>query len=193
MEAFSTVLSRYNGDDNARGTDKLTLHSYGPMYDEIFCKLSQRKSVRVVEIGVYSGAFLKAVCDFLPSARAFGVDIDTSRVRFSDPRMTVYHADATIPTSLDLLAGETYDLIIDDASHLPEHQIATLDLFAPLLTEGGVYVIEDIATDSLEEQLRRKASVHGLTLRMVDLRSVKGRYDDLVAILERPYVENRSG
>jgi hypothetical protein len=37
--------------------------------------------------------------------------------------------------------------ILDDGSHIPEHQILTFDtFFSTLLTPGGVYIIEDIET-----------------------------------------------
>lgn len=37
--------------------------------------------------------------------------------------------------------------ILDDGSHIPEHQVLTFNLFFPsLLSPGGVYIIEDIET-----------------------------------------------
>ena len=42
---------------------------------------------------------------------------------------------------------EKFDVIIDDGSHVPWHQIFTLEfLFDELLSEGGVYIIEDVET-----------------------------------------------
>jgi len=42
------------------------------------------------------------------------------------------------------LIGEC-DIIIDDGSHVPEHQINTFNfLFDKMLKNGGIYIIEDI-------------------------------------------------
>ena len=40
--------------------------------------------------------------------------------------------------------GLEFDLIVEDGSHLPDHQVASLDAFAPFLKHTGVYVLEDI-------------------------------------------------
>ncbi len=45
------------------------------------------------------------------------------------------------------LRSKQIGLILDDGSHIPEHQIMTFNiLFDEILPEGGVYIIEDIET-----------------------------------------------
>jgi hypothetical protein len=39
-----------------------------------------------------------------------------------------------------------WDIIIDDGSHLPEHQLVSFTALFPFVRPGGVYVIEDIET-----------------------------------------------
>jgi|AntAceMinimDraft_1070359.scaffolds.fasta_scaffold22263_2 hypothetical protein len=47
----------------------------------------------------------------------------------------------------DLGEAERFDVIIDDGSHVPWHQIFTLEtIFDTWLKPGGLYVIEDIET-----------------------------------------------
>jgi hypothetical protein len=57
-------------------------------------------------------------------------------------------------------------------------------LYLPLLTEGGVAIVEDVQDvswfDSLEQQVPE-----GYVYERIDLRSVKGRYDDLVFAVTR--------
>lgn len=43
-----------------------------------------------------------------------------------------------------LLELGPFDLIIDDASHLPEHQVFTFEYLWPYLNSNGLYIIEDI-------------------------------------------------
>jgi len=60
----------------------------------------------------------------------------------------VHTGDATDPGVLNRVlfdsGGEPFDLIIDDGSHLNEHQIASFEYLIKHVAKGGVYVIEDI-------------------------------------------------
>ena len=48
---------------------------------------------------------------------------------------------------LDDVGGKKFDVIIDDGSHIPWHQIFTLEtMFDTFLKDGGVYIIEDMET-----------------------------------------------
>jgi hypothetical protein len=50
----------------------------------------------------------------------------------------------TIKKSLN---GKKFNIIIDDGSHVPWHQLFTFEiLFETLLEEDGIYIIEDIET-----------------------------------------------
>lgn len=40
--------------------------------------------------------------------------------------------------------GAAFDVVIDDGSHLPAHQLATLQNLWPLVKPGGIYCIEDL-------------------------------------------------
>lgn len=60
----------------------------------------------------------------------------------------VHTGDASSEADLDRVYQESgdlpFDVIIDDASHLNEHQMKTFMHMIPHVAEGGVYVIEDI-------------------------------------------------
>jgi hypothetical protein len=68
-----------------------------------------------------------------------------------DEKTTLYYADQSNITQLEYLVQdigrESLDVIIDDGSHIPWHQVVTFDiLFKDLLAPGGTYIIEDIET-----------------------------------------------
>lgn len=189
--SFCDVIKKYSANLNDYGTDKITSHSYGQLYDKIFGDLKARnlEAPSVLEIGIYSGAFLQAISDYLPSAMVYGIDIRLDRVRFGkeNPHIKMFEMDGTkneTATSLDT----SFDIIIEDGSHIPEHQVMSLDAFAPYLNEGGVYVIEDIAggaADYLKAQLQNVADKHGLQMEWLDLRNVKGQFDDILAVFTK--------
>jgi hypothetical protein len=191
--------------DNAFGTDKDTTHSYGALYEALFAP--RRESARaVLELGVYSGASALVWAEYFTRASVVGADITLSRLRFGadHPRIRFVQTDATVPAAIaatsaaaaelglapaGLAAPAAYDVIVDDASHDPNHQVASAELFVPSLAPGGVYVIEDIAgdrADFVRSNLARIAERHGLAFAWHDLRDKKGRFDDIVAVIERP-------
>lgn len=61
---------------------------------------------------------------------------------------TVHTGDASSPVDLNRVVqesgGEPFDIIIDDASHLNEHQIKTFLELIDRVALGGIYIIEDI-------------------------------------------------
>ena len=184
---LTKYIARYASSNNLEGTDKTTLHAYGDTYDSVFSGF-QGRAPRILEIGVLSGAFLQALSEYLPDAHIDGLDISLGCVRYRNDRIRYIQHDANQPSALALLAP-TYDVIIEDSSHVPDDQVRMLDLYAPLLGPGGTYIIEDIAGDSLADlQVRvpELAEKHGLTLEWRDLRHEKQRFDDILAILRRP-------
>jgi len=76
---------------------------------------------------------------------------------------------------LQQLAGQQFDLIIDDGSHVLQHQQAAVEQLWPLLRPGGVFVLEDIQSELDAYEFARQG---GWTFE--DFRE-SGRYDDLIA------------
>jgi len=198
--SLTEILAAYQSVNNVAGTDKNTTHSYAELYEALFA--SRRDSARaVLELGIYSGASVVVWAEYFASAAVVGADITLAHVRFGvdHPRIRMVKTDATVPAAiadvaaaaaeLGVPAAQGYDVILDDASHDPKHQVASAELFVPSLAPGGLYVIEDIAEDHaafVRENLARIAAEHGLAFAWHDLRDKKRRYDDIVAVLEKP-------
>ncbi len=118
-------------------------HSYTPYYHRLF---QERKIQRVFEIGVCGGASLRMWRDYFPSAEIFGIDNDPSRI-FLEDRIHTACCDASNRSHLTSVAqslGGHFDLIVDDGSHYPEHQISSFHTLVPFLTLDGIYIIEDV-------------------------------------------------
>ena len=195
---FDECLGRYAADHNDNGTDKTTSHAYGPLYTNVFARLVRARAEqgrvvqRVLEIGVYSGAACLAFADFFEAATVDGLDIDLKQLKFGldHPRIKYWEGDGTSASVARQLSeqrdGGKYDVILEDASHFPEHQVMALDAFAPILADGGVFVIEDIEgkyAGFLHDRLAEVAQRHGMkSMEWTDLRHVKGLSDDIVAV-----------
>jgi predicted O-methyltransferase YrrM len=118
-------------------------HSYTPLYQRI---LSGHKIKRVFEIGIAGGASMKMWREYFVDAEIFGIDNDPSHI-FQDDRIRTALCDASNSEKLASVSvefGGNFDLIIDDGSHYPEHQISAMSTLLPFLSPIGIYVIEDV-------------------------------------------------
>lgn len=182
------IIARYdiNGHEKDGGTDKDTFHSYIEMYEEFLARLVDKPAV-VAEIGIQYGGSMLLWQDYLPLAKFIyldNVDIihDKIRQHLDLKRSKLLFEDAYTEEAVakvKKLAPKGIDLIIDDGPHTLESQCQFLSLYLPLLADNGTAVIEDVqSTDwiaSLEQRVPK-----GYSFETIDLRGVKGRYDDLV-------------
>jgi hypothetical protein len=135
---------------------KSIFHDYTPFYDQL---LGDRRVKRVLEIGIGNiatmnhltdykpGASLRMWQDYFADAIIWGADIDQS-VMVNEGHIWSIFCDQSSSESLLRIAttlGGKFDLIIDDGSHILEHQALTANTLIPkLLSPTGVYVVEDV-------------------------------------------------
>ena len=135
------------------GSDKCAWHSYGPIYDSIFTGATVRK---VLEIGIgckavmgeayENGASLRMWAEYFPDAEIYGLDIRPDAL-VNEGRIHSVQCDqgkiASLLAARDFI-GADFDLIVDDGSHQPEHQILSACVLWPCVAPDGCYVIEDV-------------------------------------------------
>ena len=103
--------------------------------------------VRVLEIGVLGGASIKTWRDYFELGNIVGADINGDVRRYADGRITIEIVDQSKAEDLDRLARlGPFDLIIDDGSHIWDHQILTFQKLMPAVNHGGYYILEDLDT-----------------------------------------------
>lgn len=127
------------------GCDKGTKrHRYDVFYEPVF-SAHRYRPVRILEIGIFSGASLAAWLDYFPLAEVIGVDtferIPPEHIPIlRHSRVSWFKADSTqfVP---DISA---VDFIIDDGSHKVAAQVATMFLYRSVLKHSGSYFIEDV-------------------------------------------------
>jgi hypothetical protein len=116
---------------------------YGFFLDE------RRQHVRkVLELGVKRGESLRVWEEYFPEAEIFGVDIRPKWAASASDRSRVFignQADPELLREVSAAAGFSFDLIVDDGSHLSDHQVASLRyLWQFLKPPSGIYAIEDL-------------------------------------------------
>jgi len=137
------------GDET--GTDKAeNYHNYCNKY-EFFLRNFQDRDFTLIELGVFRGGSLLMWRKFFPNARIIGVDKNEKcgELVTVDERTILLIRDASMPDTLAELGTYQPSVIVDDASHIWSDQIRALFGLYESLTDGGIYILEDINTSFL--------------------------------------------
>lgn len=105
------------------------------------------KEVHVVEVGIFSGGSLDMWKKYFGSnCTIYGVDIQESCKIYESERTRVFIGDQSDRSFWARFRESVpqVDVLIDDAGHIPEHQIITLEEMLPHMRPGSVYLCEDI-------------------------------------------------
>lgn len=132
------------------GTDKVTHHGYHRFYPRF---IEQYRSLpagqAMLEIGVDQSHSLNMWLEYYPNAFIYGVDISIGK---TGDRFAIFKADQGQLSEMRRIVDRDLQhplfLIVDDGSHIPEHQVQCFDyLFgSAALLPGGTYIVEDIET-----------------------------------------------
>ena len=137
---FSAALSEYG---TGPGLHKW-LH-YWEFYNQRFAALE--RPLRILEIGVQSGGSLHLWSRIVhPDSQIVGIDINEPCRRYAGGNIKVEigsQADSDFLKDIGAKYGP-FDIIVDDGSHIAEHQEISLRALTPFMAPGGVYFIEDI-------------------------------------------------
>lgn len=119
---------------------------YLPIYEHHFSPMVG-KPVRFLEIGVASGGSLQMWRKYLgDQAVLFGIDISPECAKFDGQAGQVRIGSQDDPDFLERVVEEMggIDIVLDDGSHDSRHIRASLEALYPKLSDGGLYVIEDL-------------------------------------------------
>ena len=163
--------------------DKGGQHSYLETYDKLFEPF--RDGCTILEIGLAGGDSIKLWDSYFTNSQIVGVDITVifNALPYQPNNNTkdIIQADATKPEFLERIKDYTFDLIIDDASHVTSQQIETFNLLKDKMKKGGIYIIEDLLALDIERE--NYLALHP-SAEIIDLRHVKGRFDDALVVIK---------
>lgn len=177
-------------------TDKSNLHSYDEVYPILFEKYLDKDDITIFELGTGFGGGLIILSEVFPNAEIYALDhnytgpyclypeflpndrkehqiakIDGRNIKLL-PEM-----DQSDPKILELTPQ--FDIIIEDACHQYYKSMESFNLLEQKLKPGGIYIIEDIYPDFYDFYKNDSR------FELFDLRSIKGRGDDVLAVYYR--------
>jgi predicted O-methyltransferase YrrM len=175
--------------DLSQYTDKDTEHSYFIPYIEILNKIKYISRPNMVEVGTAAGGGLLFWKELLNPNLLCGIDIEyhivgkIGNLLFdSEPSSVVTiiddaYTERTIER-LKVLFPDGIDIVSEDGDHSAATQIRCIELYYPLVKEGGVIMIEDVRCpgsdilDYLDERV--------YDYEVFDMRPVKDKYDNIL-------------
>ena len=177
-------------------TDKGNSHTYFDSYMKIFN--DRRNAENVLEVGVREGGSLKLWLEYFPEAFVHGVELSAHYVLWNlldqfSGRYVINFADAYTKRTVESYGDQKFDIIIDDGSHVVEHQIFFIQNYFDLLKDDGVMIIEDIQNfDHCEffyyyvpEEYRGCVSIY-------DLRHENNGYDNVLFVIDKSFKGGRN-
>ena len=126
---------------------------YFDIYDHLLGKFYESK-VNYLEIGVQNGGSLEIAKKlFASDSLIIGMDIDPNckRLEGKVANQIIIGSQVDDATLLKVSEFGPFDIIIDDGSHIQSHMIVTFFKLFPLLSQNGIYIIEDTHTNHSPE------------------------------------------
>ncbi len=164
-------------------------HSYGEIYSEILATY-RTTAKNILEIGLFGGQRLRVWEDYF-CGKVYGVDCSETpvdgmadlRPMIAEGTHNILIFDAEDSSQwCSKFHGIKFDVIIDDAAHNIEQQVAIYNIAKSFLAPNAIYLCEDIqdidATRSIFENIDSEK-----TIEIIDRRKIKGRYDDILVII----------
>ena len=178
--------------DNSR-TDKNTLHSYLDLYQTLLAS-KKETAKNVLEVGIYHGGSIKLWHDFFVNATVYGLDIMSinnvwNELQGKDRIVLHISTDAYSTEFFNttfLNTGLKFDFMLDDGPHTLESMKQFITLYSQVMTDDGILIIEDVQNIGWIGNLRAVVpeSLKDY-VKVYDLRSNKGRYDDIVFTIDK--------
>lgn len=151
MTRLTDIANKYNTDKGTITVNNCYPHKFTEYYQQYFEKYLNKK-VYILEIGIDKGYSLSMYNEFFNNnCEIYALDIDDKH-EYNDVNIHTFKCDQGDRKQLNNIykkfKGEKikFDIIIDDGSHYWEHQLISLSVLKNLLTDDGIYIIEDIHT-----------------------------------------------
>lgn len=146
-------------------TDKGTVsgfpstHGYAPIYEKYLSDW-RHAEIRLLEIGVCmeftgGGQSVRMWHEYFQKAEIYTFDIVDMKGLESElgPRVKFFQGDQSSRDSLRSMYSEfgskPFDFILEDGSHIHEHQIISLGALFPYVKSGGYYILEDVTEEGV--------------------------------------------
>lgn len=159
MKRLTKLGNRYETD---KGTEYEFAHGFTDFYEPYFDKF---ENPTILEIGAARGSSAKMLNDFFDGdCIIYTVDInDEGKNVEGYDSIHFFQADCGSEEGIrglinNVLHDIKFDIIIEDASHLWDHQMMSLYFFSKCLNKDGIYILEDLHTSFLAGSVEERTT-----------------------------------
>jgi 23S rRNA U2552 (ribose-2'-O)-methylase RlmE/FtsJ len=121
---------------------------YLEIYDRHF-SMFRNRPIKMLEIGVFGGGSMQMWKSYFGSdIKIYGIDINPECKNHEDDNIEIFigsQADRNFLKDVMDKIGNV-DILIDDGSHMVDHQIVTFEELYKYVNPGGIYLCEDLHT-----------------------------------------------
>jgi hypothetical protein len=143
---------------NGKGKNK---HYYTKWYDFYF-NCIRHKKINILEIGVDQGYSLFMWKRYFDNSIIYGMDKYSHTLPNNIKKeFKIFIGDQSNEQFLKDVCNSVplgFDIIIDDASHIPNLQVSSFNFLFKKLNKGGVYVVEDLYSSYYPKFKKNKIS-----------------------------------
>lgn len=147
------------------------------VYQEL---IYERKPNLIVEVGNFHGGSTVMLADYLDmysegSLGIVAVDIDHSQLEDKareDDRITWISGDAKLDEVFDAVKAAIPEnarvMVIDDSSHEPDHSFEVIKKYAPLVSVGQYFIMEDTTIGNIIPKTHREFGADDAVKKFMD-------------------------
>jgi predicted O-methyltransferase YrrM len=125
-------------------------HAYTAIYNLLFAHLKHKK-INIAEIGIFHNMSIHCLREFFENSTIHGYEYNTSLIenaKLANLR-DVSYMQINVSSKDNIInafenSKTNYDIIIDDSTHEPQHQLNVIECCMKYLNSGGYMIIEDI-------------------------------------------------
>lgn len=153
MKRLTHLANKYGTD---KGTTFYFSHGFTEIYNDYFQKIANKcyeegRKVNILEIGVGDAKSLYMYNEFFDgNCEIYGMDTDQQCLNYATENIHISICDQGDRNELSYFLKNInvkFDIIVDDGSHIPIHQMISLVSLYKALSKDGIYIIEDLHTN----------------------------------------------
>lgn len=153
MKRLTYLANKYGTD---KGTTYIASHGFTEIYNDYFQKIADKcyeegRKVNILEIGVQYAKSLYMYNKFFDgNCEIYGMDIDQQCLNYATENIHISICNQGDRNELSYFLKNInikFDIIVDDGSHIPMHQMISLVSLYKTLSKDGIYILEDLHTN----------------------------------------------
>ena len=155
LKTLDEIANLYQTDKGSKYENE-SVHGYAIVYEK-FLEQMRNNPIRLLEIGVCmedtnGGHSIRMWRDYFPKSMIYTfdiVDMSDNQVMKDVRDVFFYRGDQSnrkdLENMFESFGSQEFDFILEDGSHIHEHQLISLGKLFEYVKSGGYYILEDMS------------------------------------------------